>query len=489
MPSYSGDFKLLILNLPNPPFQHIDREYAGGFGTAQHTCRKRGSSPCLNLFLPYYAAVAKEAGCEYNVLDAQALKLSADEVMHKVRGFDPDVIVSMIALPSIYEDKKLLSDMKKELPNTLFVGCGTVCKVMPDEVLLGSNIDFVIRDEFPYVNSLRKLLNTFRGITKATNLTELPGFSYVKESKVMNNPPKIHEKEFSDFTPLYDDLPLKKYQHFIDLEGKKHLFISILGSKGCSHSCIYCPYPIGFGRKPCFKHPKSVVDEIEYLYHVKGIEGFLFRNQSFTLNAKWAKNVCQEILDRKLDISWFCEARVDEPTKEILALMQKSGCKRIHYGAETGDPELITTAKPGVRLENTFKTFYAAKKFGMWTHAHMILGLPGENKQTLMNTFKFLIKLDPDSVTFNFATPYPGTKLYNIAVRNNWIITYNWANYSSYNVVMRTNDLSTNDLYEAANKMKRHLKRQKILKLLSNPFQASSLRLFISDLLNNVRTF
>ena len=468
--------KLLVLNLPNPPHRKIDREYAGGFGIAiplSRIRRKDSGKPCLNLFLPYSAAVAQEAGYEYKILDAQALQLSKATILKNVKKFDLDIVFSMISLPSIYEDKKLLHEIKKEVPNTIVVGCGSVCNVMPEEVLNGGSIDFVARDSFPYINSLRRLLNNFKSLDK---IKELPGFSYVNDNKVRNNPSKPPEKEFVDYSPIYDILPLKEYEHTVSSEGKKRLYIPILGSKGCPYSCSYCPYPIGFGRKTIFKHPKSVVDEIEHLNQM-GVECFLFRNQSFTLNQKWAKDVCKEIINRKLDISWFCEARVDETSKFLLTEMHRAGCKRIHYGVETGDPTLIGIGKPGVHLQNTQESFDAAREIGIWRHAHMILGLPGENRKTLERTFKFLLNLDPDSVSLNFATPYPGTKMYEIAEKNNWIITRNWTYYSSFDVVMTPPSLSAEYLYKMAMRIEKSLLMQKAKQLLSNGLNMNTFKL------------
>jgi hypothetical protein len=128
------NIKLLVLNLPNPPNRKVTRDYAGGFGTAtplQRIRRKQSGKPYLNLFLPYSAAVAQQAGFEYKVLDAQALKLSKTEILQYVKKFDPNITFSMISLPSIYEDKKLLSAIKEEMSNTLVVACGSVCNVVP----------------------------------------------------------------------------------------------------------------------------------------------------------------------------------------------------------------------------------------------------------------------------------------------------------------------------------------------------------------------
>ena len=469
------DAKLLVLNLPNPPGRKINRDYAGGFGTSVPLSRIRrtqSGKPCLNLFLPYSAAVAEEAGCEYKILDAQALQMSSARILENVKKFDPNIVFSMISLPSIYEDKRLVNVIKEELPNALVVGCGSVCSVMPEEVLAGTKIDIVARDSFPYVNSLWLLIN---GIGKSADLRRLSGFSYIKDDEAHNVPSNPPEKEFVDYIPKYDVLPLKEYEH-IDLGRGKDAAIPILGSKGCPYSCSYCPYPIGFGRRTIFKLPKAAVDEIERV-NLRGIKHFLFRNQSFTLNLEWARQVCNEIITRKLDVTWSCEARVDETSREILAEMHKAGCKKIHYGVETGDPTLIGIAKPAVRLQDTRNTFKAAGEAGMLRHAHIILGLPGENVKTMERTSKFLTSLDPDSITLNFATPYPGTELFEFAKRNDWIITQNWRYYSSFDVVMIPPSLRPEDLYRMARRIERNFLRQKYAQHLSEGLGTNTLRL------------
>jgi radical SAM superfamily enzyme YgiQ (UPF0313 family) len=470
----SANSKLLILNMPDPPFQIVEREYAGGFGVSRHTRLGRRSPlerPILNLFLPYLAGVAEEAACEYLVLDAQAFGLSYNETLRKTKEYAPDIVVSMISLPSLHADKKLLGNIKAELPNTMTVACGTTCSAMPEEILTQSNIDLVSRETFPYVNSLEYLLNSFPRLAKTSDFSALPGFSYVRELELRNNPQRSVVKDFTKHHPKYDALPLEKYQHFIDLEGKTHLFIPILGSKGCPYNCFYCPYPLGFGNETVFQDPKVVVDQMEHLCSIGHIEGFLFRNQSFALNLKWAENVCSEILKRELDVSWLCEARADQTSTSLLSAMSRSGCKRIHYGVETGDPVLITRAKAGVSLQTVSKTFSLVREFGIWRQAHVILGLPTENQQSLENTLQFLVKLDPDSVAINFATPYPGTELFRESQEKGWIKEHDWSHFSSFDVVLNANCLKGGDLQGMARKIFRHTLVQRINKLLSEPLK------------------
>lgn len=475
----SGDIKVLILNLPNPPFRKINREYAGGFGTAHENIFARACArPYLNLFLPYSTSIVEEVNYDYKVLDSQVLSLSPIQVLSEVKRIDPNVILSMISLPSIYADLKLLTQIKEELPNTLTIAMGTVCKVMPSEVLNTSKVDLIIRDKFPYVSSLADLMTNLHRLSEKTFWKQLSEVSYLKDSNVINTRFKSKGKEFNDYIPKYDSLPLHKYDRFLDLEGKRRLYMPILRSTGCVYNCFYCPYLIGFGRKLIYKHIDALVDEIEYL-STFGIDSFLFRDQSFTYNKKQSEKFCNEIIRRNLDISWFCEARVDEISRDLLHLLKKSGCERINYGVETGDPNIIKTAKPGINLEKIRKTFIITKKIGIWAHAQMIIGLPGETRETLTRTSRFIQDLDPDGITFNFATPYPGTQLFRMAKKNNWITTYDWRKYSSFDVVMRTNDLNPKMLYDAKRKMNMAFLKHKISRMILHPFNVSSIRLLM----------
>lgn len=452
--------KLLILNLPNPHRRKVIRDFAGGFGIAvplSRIRRKQSGRPYLNLFLPYSAAVAQESSCEFKILDAQAFELSKQAIVKSVDKFNPDIIFSMISLPAIFEETKLLKDLKEELPNALVVGCGSVCNTIPEKVLEESNLDLVANDSFPYVNSLNTLLSNYK---RMADFKRIPGFSLINNGKLRTNQPEPARKEFADYVPIYDVLPLKEYENVTTFNGEKCVHIPILGSVGCPYPCSYCPYPIGFGKRTIFKNPISVVDEMQHLHEI-GIMYFDFRNQSFTLDRGWANAICSEIIKRKLDVSWLCEARVDETSREMLTVMHSAGCERINYGVETGDPSLIEIGKPGVRLQNTRDAFKTARDIGIWRHAHMILGLPGENIKTLQVTNEFLLELDPDSLTLNFATPYPGTKMYELAEKNNWLITHDWAYYSSFDVVMIPPGVNAENLYRMAFQIEKDLLMRK----------------------------
>ena len=445
----------------------VCRDYAGGFGVAWQT--KRGDygqsmKPCFHPFLPYASAVLSNDGYDYGILDCQRLRWNQFQVLENVKKKDPDVIFSIIGLPSLRNDIKLLDMIKDSLSNTLIVAVGTVCRFLKNDILLNSKVDVVLRNSYPYISGMTKLVEAF---SLGRDFKTVPGVSYVKDRYVISTPESSDIDLAQLLLPCYDALELDGYQDFTDKRGSAHRYIPILVGKGCPYSCIYCPYPLGFGKKWTHKSPNNIVDEIEHLC-ARGIRGFGFRDQSFPMNKTHATKVCKEIVSRRLDIAWACEARVDQVSKDLLELMKKSGCKRIHYGVETGDPILITQGKPGTNLETIRKAFRLTKQLDIWTTAHIILGWPDESFETLTNTYKFILEIDPDTVNWNVLTPYPGTSLYEMAEKNNMIITHDWSKYTSHTVVMKTKWLSANELQKAINNTMRDYSKQRMVKLLAS---------------------
>lgn len=460
--------KILLLNLPSPPDQRLWRDTAGGFGTAIPSSPKYKvfEETSIHPFLPYACSLLSQANYEFKILDCQRLKIDKSEVVAKVKKENPDILFSILSLPSLKHDTFLLNSIKESIQNVTIVCVGTVCRVIPDEILQNSKIDILLRSSYPYIFNMVKLI---KSIIRQTKLKDVENISYRKNEKIIHT--NASEPDIGSLpNPCYDYLQFKGYETLTDTHGKRYLYVPILESKGCPYNCIYCPYPLGFGRKIMFRSLKAIVDEMEHLYSAHGVKGFLLRGQTFAYDRKRATEICEEIIRRKLDVLWFCESRVDEVSKEILTKMKRAGCIRIHYGVETGDPDLLKIAKPGVKLETIEKAFKMTKEAGIMTQAHIILGWPNENRQTLERTRKLILKLDPDEINLNFLTPYPGTLLYEIAQRNNLLLTTDWTQYTSHTVVMKTKNLTSSELYKFKAKMIRDFSKQKLKTLLLDPY-------------------
>jgi anaerobic magnesium-protoporphyrin IX monomethyl ester cyclase len=461
------DASILVLNLPSPPNQNLWRDTAGGFGTSipyPSNMKVTGQTP-LHPFLPYSTAVLKGANKKFNVIDCQRLNLNNAETVKKVLSLNPEIIVSMISLPSMRNDLDILSEIKKSLQNVVTIGVGVVCRVIPNEVLADNKIDIILRNSYPYINGLLDLIDALQNLKP---LKSVDGLSYRENGQVIHTA-DLPEYSFDNLPfPDYDLIPFEGYETISDESGRRQPYVLIIDSKGCPYGCSYCAYPLGYGKQFTFRSPTSIVDEIEYLQQNRQVNVFAFKGQSFAYNKAHAVKVCEEILRRGLKVEWFCEARADEINQEYISKMKRSGCRRVHFGVETGDPETLKVAKPGVTLDITRRAFRLARAYGIARQGHVILGWPQDNFRTLDNTRRFLLEIDPDVINLNFMTPYPGTKVYQTAIEKGLLLTRDWSNYTSHSVVMKTESLNAKQLYAIKNKIVRDFSLHKLEKMIFN---------------------
>lgn len=273
------NLKILLLNLPSPPSQRLWRDTAGGFGTAifQSPNYVQNGETTLHPFLPYASSLLLETGYEFKVIDCQRLKLTQPQILYNIKKENPDIIISIISLPSMKNDVNILNEIKEYIPNLVIIGVGTVCRVIPSEVLLRSKVDIVLRNSYPYTSNMIELI---QALEQSRNLKTVNGISYIRNGKIINTP-ESPELDLGDLPiPCYDFLQLDGYETFTDTTGERYLYVPIIESKGCPYNCMYCPYPLGFGRKITFRPPKIMVDEMEHLYSAHNIKGFLLRGQT-----------------------------------------------------------------------------------------------------------------------------------------------------------------------------------------------------------------
>lgn len=243
--------------------------------------------------------------------------------------------------------------------------------------------------------------------------------------------------------PVRDILPMEKY---VDLfaYGKS---IQVITSRGCPHRCHFCNEAVLPG-KPSYRarSAKNIVDEIELIIKLYGPDEIYFDDSSFTYQRKHILSVCNELKKRDVKIAWSCmaDALVDE---DVLSEMAQSGCRAIKFGVESADHDVLKRIPKHVNLDDIKKVVKACKKVGIKTHGTFMFGLPGENKQKAKKTIDFAMRLGTDTAQFSVATPYPGTRFFEMAQKNNWLIYDDWEKFGN-DVVVKYPDYSEKDIYE-----------------------------------------
>jgi radical SAM superfamily enzyme YgiQ (UPF0313 family) len=374
------------------------------------------------------------------------------EMLTEAKRRKPDVIVCRMSIPSFKEDVQVLSCLKGFLPDTVQIGWGTLCTIRSEEVLEKSSLDIVIQDELEF--TIPDVVEAAEGRSEPRNVK---GISFKSDGRAISNQRRPLQKDL-------DVLPLPAY-HLLDMakyvikesrfspearSEKVARFFSVVSSRGCPFNCVYCPYPLGFGKVWRGMSPKKTVDEIEHLATNYDIHGIWFRDQTFSMDMERASGICDEIMKRRLDIHWTCETRADRLDRDLVRKMKKAGCIWISMGVETGDLQLFDTiGKRGAVLETIENAFRITKEEGILRKAFVMVGLPGESWKTIRSTREFLEKIRPDALTVDVVTPYPGTQLFDMAEREKWLVSNDWSSYTSVDPIMSFSNFSSEDMKRA----------------------------------------
>jgi len=176
-----------------------------------------------------------------------------------------------------------------------------------------------------------------------------------------------------------------------------------------------------YGGKLRLRSPESVVKELAWVGEAFGVYDFLFWTESFTLNRAFVIQVCDLIQEKRLNIRWVCNSRVDNVDLEMLNKMKRAGCWMIGYGVESSNQTILDKAKKGIKVEQVKKACALTRKAGIEISAHIVLGLPGDTKETIRKTVRYAKKMGFDYAQFYCATPWPGTELYKMAKKEGWL--------------------------------------------------------------------
>ena len=379
-------------------------------------------------------------------LDAQVEGLNYDDNFRKmIREADPD-IVGITAMTFTLIDVVKTIDLVKEVNKKIVIVLGGPHPtIFPEETLNLPCVDYVIigEGEMPFLG----LVNALNG-EPGFRLRDIKGLVYKENGRIFNNGMGEFIDDLDELPPPERTLlPVEKYNSIL---GGGRVVTTMFTSRGCPFQCAFCDRP-HLGKKFRARSAKRVVDEMAECLRL-GIGEILVYDDTFTVNRERVSDICREIIKRNLRFIWDIRARVDTVDEDMLKLLKQSGCHRIHFGVESGTDRILKILNKGVTVAQITKTFALCKKLGIETLAYFMIGSPTETKQDIYETMKFARKIDPDYAHITILTPYPGTKIYESALREGVIKSDYWrefANDPEKGVVTRywENELSKEELF------------------------------------------
>lgn len=360
------------------------------------------------LGLGYVAAATREAGHPTTIHD-YGLDPHADigRIVDEVLAEPPEVIGITTWTHLYHVVCDLAQAFKRRRPDIPIVLGGPHVTIFPKETLEEEPAaDFVVfgEGELGMVELLAAIPlggEAFRGIA---------GLAWRDGAAVVRNPDRPLNKELGSLPfPARDLMRIERYP-LRAWNGER--MTTMMTSRGCPYACTYCFKGL-FGRRYITTPNEAIVAEMEEIHEHYGITHFYFVDDLFVVNVNRLLEFVEEMKKRKLPYKWQCLARVDRLKKEHYVAMAEAGCSKVHYGIETGDPEVMVRVDKEATLEEVRNGVTWCHEAGILAKGYFMIGLPGDNEETVRRTIDMACDLPLYEAMFSLTTPFPGTGLWN----------------------------------------------------------------------------
>jgi len=366
------------------------------------------------------AAVLRKDGYYVELIDANGFNLSYDYIFEYLKRKRSNAIIFRFTPTTFDNDIKVAEIAKKVNPNAYTIGICWTLKDFAEQVLREAKyMDFYVARESEVV--VPHLINA---LENKEEIKKVKGVAYIEKESgkyIYAGPPPTDWSWDNLLLPAFDLLPSLK------------------------------PYHINTARTKW--RPKSaerIIEELTYLKKQFNVRLVSFFDETFTLDQERAEKIAEAIKSKGLKIRWYCNTHVDLVDYDLLKTMYEGGCRGTSYGIKSGSQKILDLAKKGFTVEQAENAIRFAKKAGIKVFASFIFGLLGENWDTVRETISFVKRTLPHGAEFNIAVPYPGTELYEIAVKKGWIVReYDWRKLYQHAAVMRTDEMTPEDLEKA----------------------------------------
>jgi len=389
------------LMLVNPLFLHSD------------PVESRLMTPYFPLGLLYLASTVREAGYDVTLFDAM-FAADDEEFLSALERDQPDV-VGLGVLTTVRDAALRLASLAKAWGATVIVG-GADPTARPDLYLQHRSdgafpIDVVVVGEGERT-ILEILPHLLKGEEPTAALTSVPGLAYRDQaSQVVRTPRR----------PLIEDvdrLPLPA-RHLLDVERYReawhsahdHFSLSIIATRGCPYACSWCQKSV-FGRSFRPRSPQSVADEMALIKEQHHPDQIRIVDDVMGIDRDWVHAWHDALLEGDGVIPFECLSRVDLMDEEMARLLKDVGCRRIHFGAESGSQSVLDAMNKGITVAQIGRAAEICRRLDIETYFYMMVGYPGETLSDLKRSVQLLRRTRPDDFSTTIAYPLPGTPFY-----------------------------------------------------------------------------
>ncbi len=377
------------------------------------------------LGLLYVGTALNKAGFETSIIDIYRKYISPEEFTDMVRrgGYN---VIGFGGITTCYGYiKEAAISIRKRIPSVHLIAGGVLSSAY--EILLKNTpIDVICmgEGEITVVNIVKRLAEGRR------EFGDINGVSFLNGSKIIRTPQQEYIKNLDELPiPDYSMINMDIYafdamkDSFFAAEPSCRAFckegmrsFNLKTARGCTNSCTFC-YRHFYGYR---QHSvKYVIDHIRSLQERFNIHFFRFGDELFTRNKEWIIEFSRQLIESGIKIKYIVHGvRTDNVDAELMSALRSSGCVSVFVGFESGSGKILKVMKKNVTVEQNIKAIKTIRASGLNVLVQTVIGMPGEDDETIGETVSTLIKsgIDPEWVAINYAQAYPGTWLWRYAV-------------------------------------------------------------------------
>ena len=395
-------------------------------------------------------------GYSVEIIDAHAEELTPDQVAQRVRDANPVLTAVVVyghnpsastqVMPSAGRISTAIKELTPEQP-VLMVG-GHVA-ALPARTLHEETADFVCTGEgFVTVKDLVDCLKT-SGLKNFSNVLGLMYWDNKEIIRTKNAPNVVNLDQEVPGMPWHL-LPMHLYKahnwHTLGYPTRKP-YASLYTTLGCPYKCEFCciqaPFKAGenaLGIKQevnsyRFWSPELIVKDIKFLVENYGVKHIKFADEMYFLNARHNNAISEGLIREGLGdwLNIWAYARVDTVKNDkMVDFAIRSGIHWLCLGIESASKRVRDDIDKGYKQDDIFNSVEKARKAGIYIHANYIVGMPEDSLDTMQETLNLALQLNTEWLNIYSGMAYPGSELYQRAVREGWELPDSWIGYSQH---------------------------------------------------------
>jgi radical SAM superfamily enzyme YgiQ (UPF0313 family) len=349
------------------------------------------SVPPIGIY--YVGAMLKEHGYDVRIYNWHDAHHSPEIITDILKREKPDILGFSILHANRWGGIDIAS-MAKELNPRITIVFGGIGATFLWEHLLTHfrSIDYIVlgEGEVPFLQLVQAI-----DAGKTDKMSTIPGIAYRRQEIPSKTGPA---EPIMDLDRLPNPAKYFRYQH-------------VAFTRGCPGNCTFCGSPLFWGQQVRTHSPDYFVEQLALL-NQKGISFFYFSDDTFMYKKSRVRDICQKIIDRKLNITWVAIARVNHVQADILTCMRLAGCIQISFGIESGSHEIRQRLNKPIKTDQIKKAFRLVQTYGIMPRAYFIYGSPGESSETIQASIDLIREIRPLSIITYILDVFPGTRIY-----------------------------------------------------------------------------